>query len=313
MKRFALTSLLCVSGLLLAMEEQCCLPNRHCEYCAIRSASTGFIFCLAAAQTEVANIRILLEEGIDPNSCVINGMNPFFFAVCAATHMRQKAYEAMRLLATHGADVNAARCSDGSFPLLEAVCARNTRLIRELVKLGADVDQRRDGRTALWSLPSVSYKRPSMGRSRAIRMSSPIAVALIECGASIESPDLCELNFVEYLLASLEKSNEKEGSGDDEPLVLSSSGSDSDISDISDVWVTEDDAIGCRISCQMIEDALNRRQAVNTLVGCDVARCLRTGRRLLPRELICSIASFLGIELPLLPRRLARRVCGVID
>jgi len=333
MKKFLLGITLYASVTLVAMGERCCPSHMVCEYCAIRRASVGFFVCFAAAQTDIARIRVFLEEKIDLNRCMVDGMNPFFFATCAAIHRRRGAYEVMRLLAAHGADVNAVRTRDFSFPLLEAARGQNAWLVSELIKLGADLKKRHYGRTALWSLPMVSDRRPPCGRAAAFRMFTPTAVALIEHGASIESQDLCELNFLErvqwhwmrrqlyrdrinrdlmrdYVVEPYDRLLPAwlDGGGDsDDERTVTDSSSDSGI---SDVWISESNVEDCRFSCQKIEDAIERRHATDTLVGCDVARRLRTGQWLLPRELICRVASFLGIELPLQPRRRVRgRLC----
>jgi len=294
--------LVCMESKYLPEKYRC--EELDCPSCHLLRAMPTLELCVAAAQADVKRLRALLAESPDLSRCdAVGNMPPFFHAVEAAIHGRPRAHEAMRLLAEHGADVNAVGWDEVT-PLEHAFDECNTNVMRELVRLGADLEWPCCScRHSINERLSCECVRPTL-LFKTLRLSADIlledtpdearrcrfvkrAVTLIECGARTDAVDF---GYLLHLKSKLMRSR---------ALLFYGSGQSPEEGDALHPW---------RSCYNLIDDAVCRRQAVDSLVGCDVARKARMGTRLLPRELICHTATFLGIELPL--QKLRTFGCG---
>jgi len=107
----------------------------------------------AAKGNDLESMRVLLDAGADTSLGMTNGSNPVL--LIAGTRVgpgpgaADKAVAALRLLAEHGANLNAANAR-GDRALLAAARQGSNAIVRALVELGADLNATdSSGKTAL--------------------------------------------------------------------------------------------------------------------------------------------------------------------
>jgi len=97
---------------------------------------------------DIAEVRRILDAGIDPNSCVRDSGGEGTFALELASSLNE--VEIVQLLLDHGADVNEEGIWDGP-SLLSAAHGGNPQVVQLLLDHGANVDYGDDmGGTALF-------------------------------------------------------------------------------------------------------------------------------------------------------------------
>ena len=107
----------------------------------------------AAKDSDLESMRVLLEAGADTSLGMTNGSNPALLIAGARVGpgpaATDKAVAALRLLAEHGANLNAANAK-GDRPLLAAARQGSNAIVRALVELGADLNATdASGKTAM--------------------------------------------------------------------------------------------------------------------------------------------------------------------
>ncbi len=106
------------------------LANEDKKIGNLRGAGSTTPLMQAALYGDADSVRLLLEQGADPNIKNDAGATALMWAV--------DDLEKTRLLVEHGADVNA-RSDDGRTPLLIAVRFGNIEVVKLLIDRGADL------------------------------------------------------------------------------------------------------------------------------------------------------------------------------
>lgn len=127
------------------------------------------ILVWAAEHNDVVSVKLLLENGADPNITVLKrATNTVLFTICKGTewdtekdekrfHARKNSHEICSLLIRAGADVNHAN-KIGETPLMKAALRGREDLCILMISAGASVNARGPlGRTALHSAAKQGY------------------------------------------------------------------------------------------------------------------------------------------------------------
>ena len=121
--------------------------SQYKEFHGIRALSAVDALSIAASNSKLKEIRLLLEDGVDVNSIASYSKRTPLSAAAS-----QGAAKAVELLLSSGADVNALD-EDGSTPLMPACTfgkAKGYLVAQQLIAAGANVNiARSDERTAL--------------------------------------------------------------------------------------------------------------------------------------------------------------------
>lgn len=110
-------------------------------------AALNAALLVAAAKGDAPQVKCLLASGADvdtrrgPDARSAVDMTPLMLAA-VGTHLRNdnlKRLDTVNILLAHGANINAS-CTEGFTPLIWAVWGGNARVVRLLIRRGADVN-----------------------------------------------------------------------------------------------------------------------------------------------------------------------------